>query len=96
MTQTRQQQAIFPSVPIDQPLVDKDGNMSLLWQLFFTNLIQSLQTNFKPEGIVVPSQSDTNISALTATQSIANILYDVTNNDFKGNVNGTWKTFTLT
>ncbi len=90
------QQAVFPDLPRNAPLVDKDGNMNILWQLFFQNLVMALQTNLKPEGFVIPQQSATNITLLTAAQSIANILYDSTNHEFKGNINGTWMTFTLT
>ena len=101
MSQARKQIAIFPDVPREAPMTDKDGNMTDVWRLFFTQLILALQSNFKPEGIVVPSQTAANIAMLTGTipigsTSIANILYDSTNAQFKGNIAGTWKTFTLT
>jgi len=102
-TQSVQQQAVFPDLPRNQPLVDKDGNMNQYWILFFQNLVAALQNNFSNEGIKVPAQTATNILSLTTSLtsetkrgSIANVLYDSTNNAFKGNVNGTWKTFTLT
>src|SRR5271170_1129097 len=104
-TQTPKQQAIFPDLPRDHPVVNKDGMMSDYWSLFFDNLITTLQNNHSNEGIMVPSQSAANIADLTATEpsvpdganirlSNANILYDSTNNTFKGNINGVWKTFT--
>lgn len=102
-TQILKQQAIFPDLPRNQPFVDKDGNMNQYWLLFFQNLVASLQNNYSNEGILVPSQTATNIAALsTATTtevkrgSNANIVFDSTNSLFKGNVNGVWKTFTLT
>jgi hypothetical protein len=94
-TQDPKQQAIFPSLPTI-PILDSNGNMNYDWQLFFQTLVMALQTNIKPEGIVVPQQSTSNISLLTADESIANIIYDSTTDNFKGNIAGTWKTFTLT
>jgi hypothetical protein len=90
------QQAIFPDCPATNQIIDDRGNIVTEWQLFFQQLVLALQTNFGPEGIVIPQQTAANIALLTATQSIANILYDDTNNEFKGNIAGTWKTFTLT
>jgi hypothetical protein len=77
-------------------MVGEDGMMTQEWRLFFSQLIQALQASFKLEGIVVPPQTAAEIAALTAITSHNNIVYDSTNNLFKGNVNGTWKTFTLT
>lgn len=95
-TQTPKQQAVFPDLPRGMKIADKDGNMTSEYYLFLANLILALQTNFTPEGIVVPPQTATNIALLTSVLSGGNILYDSTNDEFKGNVNGTWKTFTLT
>lgn len=97
MTQpTSQKPAIFPDVPRYEKMLDDKGMISDVWASFFDQLILSLQTNLKPEGFVIPQQSASNITLLTATASIANIIYDSTNNAFKGNIAGTWKTFTLT
>jgi hypothetical protein len=96
MTQTRKQQAIFPDLPRDPQVIDENGKMTEIWKWYFQSLTLALQTNFNPEGILVPSQSAANIALLTGIQSSANILYDSTNNEFKGNKNGTWFTFTLT
>lgn len=96
MTQVPEQQAIFPDLPRNQPFLDDDGKVNMYWLLFFDQLILALQTNFSNEGIVVPLQSAANIARLAGTLATSNILYDSTNNLFKGNINGTWKTFTLT
>lgn len=80
------QQAIFPDCPATNQIVNKDGSMVEEWQLFFQQLILALQTNYGPEGIVAPQQTDANIALLTAIQSIANILYSSTTNVFEGNV----------
>lgn len=106
-TQTPKQQALIPDLPRQHPMVDKNGMINDYWALFFDNLTSVLQNNYSNEGILVPQQTAANISNLNATQpnppdganvrlSNANILYDSTNNEFKGNINGVWKTFTLT
>ena len=53
-TQIPQPQSIFPDYIRDQPIVDKEGNLSQLWDWGLGNLFQALQENFKNEGIVVP------------------------------------------
>lgn len=94
------QVSIIPDLPRSPSVVDKNGNLAPEWKLFFEQLTQALQTNFKPEGILLPQQTASNIALLTGLSSKANILYDATNNVFKGNVETapntyTWKTFTL-
>lgn len=95
-TQSPKQQAIFPDLPRFEPLIDDKGFMTPSWRLYFENLTMALQTNLKPEGFVIPAQPVANFADLSSTLSYNNILYDSTNNAFKGNVAGTWKTFTLT
>ena len=85
MSQSRKQQAVFPDLPRDKRMVDKNGDITPHWDLYFQQLTMALQTNFKPEGIVTPPQSASNITQLGGTSgSIGNILYDSTNNQFKG------------
>jgi hypothetical protein len=93
---TPKPQAIFPDLPRNQKFLKEDGRVNDYWLIFFDSLISALQTNYKPEGIVIPPESATNITLLTGMTSYNNILYDSTNNLFKGNIAGTWKTFTLT
>ena len=95
-TQVKKPTALFPDLPRGVPFVDKNGYLTPEAQLFFDQLILTLQTNFKPEGFVIPPETASNIALLTATASNNNIIYDSTNNQFKGNIAGTWKTFTLT
>jgi hypothetical protein len=95
------QSSIIPDLPRDPQVVDpKTGELTASYKLFLDQLILALQTNFKPEGILFPQQPDSNISLLTNINSLANIVYDSTNNVFKGNVltapnTYTWKTFTM-
>lgn len=77
--------AIFPDLPRDQNLVDQSGNITSPWYLYFQQLTMALQTNYKPEGIVIPSKTATEIGSLGGIDaSIGNIIYDSTNNVFKG------------
>ena len=55
MANTNNQQSIFPDLPREAPLINKDGQMSYLWSLGFSSLFQALQKNFKNEGILFPS-----------------------------------------
>lgn len=90
--------SIFPDLPrslLSDPIVDKEGRMKDLLGIFLDQLVLALQTNFNNQGIAVPQQTSSNIILLTGTQYSGNILYDSTTNQFKGNVNGVWKTFTL-
>ena len=95
MTQSRKQLAIFPDLPRSSQLVESNGEITADWKLYFQQLTMALQTNFKPEGIVVPPKPTTDINQLTNDTSDNNIIYESTTNEFKGNVNGTWKVFTV-
>lgn len=61
-----QLQAIFPDLPREIPVLDKDGNFSPLWSLGLSSLFQALQENFKNEGILFPRLSATNIANIQA------------------------------
>lgn len=89
--------AIFPDLPRQTPVTAEDGTMHSLWVLYFDQLTNALQTNFKPEGIAVPQQTAANISNLTSsggdanikTGSDANIIYDSTNNAINARIKNT-------
>lgn len=55
-------QSIFPDLPREVPIIDKNGNFSPLWSLGIAALFQALQRNFKNEGIVFPPLSATEIA----------------------------------
>ena len=88
--------AIIPDMPRETPFVDDKGFMTDEWKLYFDQLTVNLQTYFKSEGFVIPPLIASNIALLTGAQSNNNIVYDSTNNAFKGNIAGTWKIFDLT
>lgn len=64
MIDNQQYNTLFPSVPRDRPATDKDGSFTALWELFFGELAQALQTNFKNEGIVFPPLVSTDMDAI--------------------------------
>lgn len=94
MTQpTNKQVPLFPDMPKGAKFLDDEGKVSQEWLFYFDQMQLSLSRNFKPEGFVIPPQSAANISNLTKAASNHNIVYDSTNNVFKGNINGTWVVF---
>lgn len=100
MTNMLKPQSLVPDLPGTNKVCDESGNLTPAWFLFFSQLVTATQTNFKPEGFVMPQVSGANIAVLTAVESLANIVYDSTDNVFKGNVltapnTYTWKTFDM-
>lgn len=59
-------QAIFPDLPREVPVINKDGDFSPLWSLGLSSLFQALQENFKNEGIIFPRLSAANIANIQA------------------------------
>jgi len=59
-------QALFPDLPRETPVINKDGDFSALWSLGFSSLFQALQENFSNEGILFPRLSATNIANIQA------------------------------
>lgn len=53
-TQQNKPQALFPDLPRDVPVLEKDGNFSQLWSLALSSLFQALQKNFSNEGLRLP------------------------------------------
>lgn len=76
---------VFPDLPREHPMTEKDGRMTDVWALYFDQLTLSLQTYFRNEGFRMPPLPDTDIASIGNTnQSVGNIIYDSTNNVFKG------------
>lgn len=55
---------LFPDVPRESPVIDKDGNFTELWFLGIGDLFQALQVNFTSEGIQLPQLGDTDIAKI--------------------------------
>ena len=78
-------------------VVDEEGYFTPEWSNLMNTLISQVQLNLGNEGYVVPQQAAVDIAKLTdAEKSTGAIVYDSTNNALMGNINGVWKTFTLT
>ncbi len=56
--------SIFPDMPRESPVIDKQGNFNPLWDLGLSSLFQALQVNFKNEGIVFPPLSAANMTTI--------------------------------
>ena len=59
-------QAIFPDLPRETPVLNKNGDFMPLWSLGISALFQALQENFKNEGILFPRLSAANIANIQA------------------------------
>lgn len=76
--------------------VQENGNMTTVWANIINQLITELQLNLSNEGYVLPQLTTTQISELTdADKSKGAMVYDSTTNEFKVNINGTWKVVTV-
>lgn len=62
--QTKQNQAIFPDYPREQPLIEKNGKLTTTWDMSLNSLYQALQNNFSNEGILFPALSATDIATI--------------------------------
>jgi hypothetical protein len=80
---------------IYEKALDENGYWTKPWQSLWEQLFLNMQNDLSDEGFVMPSQNDTNILLLTQMRN-GTIIYDSTNDEFKGKVGGIVKTFTLT
>jgi hypothetical protein len=71
-------------------VVDENGIFTPEWRAILQNLFQTLQDRFSNEGLVMPSQSVTNINLLNNSDDGA-LVYDETTNLPKIRVNGVWE-----
>ncbi len=84
----------IPNLPLG-PIVDKNGNPTAEELTFREALLGLLQTNFGPEGCVVPTQTAANITTIqnntnsqgAYTCQFGTFLYDSTNNVVKFTIN---------
>jgi hypothetical protein len=65
-TETTQPTTIFPDVPRESPVVDKQGNFTELWSLGLGQLFQALQQNFSNEGIAIPKLTAAQMATIQA------------------------------
>lgn len=88
--------AIFPNLPRESQVVTPaTGEFIPVWSLWAQQMNQALQRNFTPTGVLIPSQPTAYFSRPIGAATKGTIVYDSESNNFMGNVNGHWKTFTL-
>jgi hypothetical protein len=63
-TQTKLPQALFPDMPRENPAIDKNMGFNQTWTLAFSNLFQTLQSNFKNEGFLLPPLNSSQITTI--------------------------------
>ncbi len=76
-----------PNLPTD-PIVDNKGILTTIGKNFFEQLIKELFINFSNEGLVSPTQSDSNVTTIQNNQNsksqyttpYGTLLYNSTNN----------------
>lgn len=73
------------------PICDNNFNVSTEWAQYFSQTTQQIQENFSDNGVVLPKQTSANISLLSGSSNIGLMVYDSDTNEFKININGTWK-----
>ena len=71
--------------------IDENGLLTPEWRAILQDLFQTLQARFSDEGLVMPSQSVSNINLLNNSDDGA-LVYDETTNLPKIRVNGVWQT----
>lgn len=86
---------LFPNIPTTK-MVQEDGNVHPAWMQWFQQITSVIQNNLSPQGFIMPQQPTTTITNLNTVASTGAIIYDETSEQFKGNVAGTFKVFTLT
>ena len=85
----------IPNFDIEN-ISDSNGKLTPQAKLLFDQIITILQKTLSDQGLQVPYQPTSNISQYDPSTTVATIIYDSTTNQFKGNVGGVYKTFTLT
>ena len=85
----------IPNYP-NSPMTDGKGNITPEWQNTITQLLTELQLNLSNEGYRLPQLATTQINDLTDVgKSTGNMVYDNTTNQFKVNIEGTWRVVTV-
>ena len=95
-------QSIFPDLPREVPVINKDGDFSPLWSLGLSSLFQALQANFKNEGIIFPNLSAANIASIQSLYTpfigspLPNNLPDISGQTVFDSTNRVSKQFVIT
>lgn len=81
------------------PMVDKNGMPTDTWQLFFTQLLNQMQTNLSNQGFILPPHEIATVS-MVAAQSNGAMVYvqdpNPANDSMQVRINGVYKKVTVT
>lgn len=86
----------FSDAPIAYTEDGKPIYLSPEWKNLLQQLFSELQINVSQEGFILPIQTTANIAIIENglnRDTTGTIIYDSDTNEFKGNVNGTFKVF---
>jgi len=83
----------FSNAPIGRTTKGENVYLTPEWSNLLQQLFSELQQNVSNEGYFLPQRDSTTITTLDTTESTGAIIYDSDTNEFKGNVNGTYKVF---
>lgn len=86
----------IPSLTNIQFIDPKSGKLTDVARLLLTQLLTPLQQNLSNNGYLLPQQNSSTIASLNNTRSTSAIIYNNEVHSFMGNINGVFKTFTLT
>jgi len=81
---------------INEKFINEDGNLTDEWKSVISTLITQLQVHLSDEGFKTPHQTTANIAKLNLQSNAGAILYDKDTKQAKINIDGTFKTITVT
>lgn len=81
---------------INEKIVKEDGELTDSWKFLLSTLITQMQIHLSEEGFIVPQQTTANINQLNLPKKTGAILYDKDTKQLKVNIDGTFKTITVT
>lgn len=84
----------IPNLPHEKP-IDEHGQWTAAWSLWFQQLMGCLQTCLSDQGLQLPLQPTSIINQLNKPNNSGSLIYDSSTQQFKGNLNGTFKVFQL-
>ena len=84
----------IPILPHEKP-IDDNGQWTASWLLWFQQLTRLLQTHLSDQGFQLPLKPTEIITHLSKESNAGTLIYDSSTQQFKGNVKGTFKVFTM-
>lgn len=84
----------IPNLPHEKP-IDDNGQWTAAWSLWLQELNGILQKQLSDQGFQLPLKPTSIITQLNKPNNTGTLIYDSDTQQFKGNVNGTFKVFQL-